>query len=217
MDPMQQAREYFEAQAFQKAIDLLNQFLSDNPENADALYLRGICHRRLGAFELSIADFTTMLIRLPDEPTILSERGVSYYHNNNLTAALKDMDRAVALEPENSYRYSSRAYIKAKVDVNGAMEDYKKAVELDPEDAIALNNLGLLEESAGKLSSAKKHFDRSNQIIGYNPDKRNAGRKKAIEPEKKETLGKVMLDVFRDKETRKDYFKFLKNILKKKR
>lgn len=218
MDSMQQAREFFEQNEFQKAIDVLDQFLKSNSENADALYLRGICYRKTGAFEKSIADFTTMLIRLPDEPTILSERGVSYYHNNNLTASLKDMDKAVALEPENSYRYSSRAYIKAKVDVNGAIEDYKKAVELDPEDAIALNNLGLLEESAGKLGAAKKHFDQSNQIIGYNPDKRNAGKKSKenAEDQKKESLGKVMLDVFRDKETRKDYFKFLKTIFKKK-
>ena len=144
MDQLQEAKALFEKQEYEATIKLLNTFLEKHTENADALYLRAISYRKIGKFELSITDLTTILIRLPDEPTLLSERGVSYYHNKQIERSLKDMDKAVEFDPNNSYRYASRAYIKAKIDVDGAIEDYKKAVELDPEDAIALNNLGLL-------------------------------------------------------------------------
>ena len=215
MSKLEEAKSLFEKQDYEPAIVLLNEFLSTQKENADALYLRGICYRRTGNYKASIDDFTTMLIRLSDEPTLLSERGVSFYHNNEITASLKDMDKAVELEPENPYRYSSRAYIKAKVDVNAAIEDYKKAVELDPEDAIALNNLGLLEENAGKMKSAQKRFEKSNEIIGYDPNKRSL-KKEIITPQKQDTLGKVMMDVFTNKTVRNEYFKFLKSFFKKK-
>jgi tetratricopeptide (TPR) repeat protein len=34
-------------------------------------------------------------------------------------------------------------------DIKGAIEDYEKTISLDPDDAIAYNNLGLLQEQLG--------------------------------------------------------------------
>ena len=49
------------------------------------------------------------------------------------------MDYALGLEPNNPYRYSSRAYIKDWIgDIKGAIADYEVAVKLDPEDSICL-------------------------------------------------------------------------------
>jgi Flp pilus assembly protein TadD len=147
---------------------------------------------------------------------LLCDRGISHFHNKNVEAALKDMDKAVELDSDNPYRYSSRAFIRAEVDVNGAMEDYEKAIELDPKDEISLNNLGLLQENAGKMKAAKKNFKKSNEIISYDPKTRQEKNNNRPQDLKlQNSLGKVMLSVFKSKETRKEYFQFIKSVFKK--
>jgi Flp pilus assembly protein TadD len=215
MTGLEQGKALFEKKEFEKAIKELDTFLTEHSDNADALYTRAISYRKISEFDKSVEDLTSILKRLPNEPTLLCDRGISHFHNKNIEAAMRDMDKAVELDPENPYRYSSRAYIRAKIDVDGAIEDYKKAVELDPKDAIALNNLGLIEENAGRIKSAQKRFKASNELIGYDPNKRN----QKVEPEEVEdqrSFGKIMLDVFSDSSTRKEYFRFLKSVFNKK-
>ncbi len=218
MNGLEKGKALFEKQDYQEAITELTNFLLEQKNNADALYTRAICFRKIEAFEKSIADLSTILIRLPDEATLFCERGISYFHNKNINAALTDMNKAVALDPKNPFRYSSRAYIRANIDVEGAIEDYKKAIELDPEDAISYNNLGLLEENLGKMSSAKNRFKTANKIIGYHPEKRaeiQKNKETEVQSSQKNTIGKIMLSVFTSKTTRKEYFAYLKSIFKK--
>lgn len=218
MNGLEKGKALFEKKDYQEAITELTNFLLEQKNNADALYTRAICFRKIEAFEKSIADLSTILIRLPDEATLFCERGISYFHNKNINAALVDMNKAVALDPKNPFRYSSRAYIRANIDVEGAIEDYKKAIELDPEDAISYNNLGLLEENLGKMSSAKNRFKTANKIIGYHPEKRaeiQKNKETEVQSSQKNTIGKIMLSVFTSKTTRKEYFAYLKSIFKK--
>jgi len=212
MANLDKGKSLFEQQQFNEAIKELSAFLSLQNNNADALYTRAICYRKIGEFEKSIDDFTAILKRLPNEPSLLSERGVSHFHNKNIKAAMKDMDKAVELDPKKPYRYSSRAYIRANIDIEGAIEDYKKAIELDPNDDIVYNNLALLEENAGRMSSAKNHFDAANKIIGYEPKKET--NKKNLTDKPDTSIGKVMWKVFTSKNTRKEYFNFLKSFFK---
>lgn len=256
MSKLEEGKKLFENQKFEEALPLFTAFLVENNNHGDALFFRGLCYRKVGKFEDSINDLSLLINRLPDEADLYSERGVSYYHLKNYTSALADMDKAVALQPKNPYRYSSRAYIKAYTDIDGAIADYEKATILDPKDEIAYNNLGLLLEKRGKIKDAQDKFKRSNDIIGYDPNKRNPAQnsvevdgvdtetiknvddriEKAKNTKKSQatelpplpkvgsfennakqshSIGKVMLDVFRDKETRKEYLSFLKGIFKK--
>lgn len=221
MTGLEKGKALFEKQEFNDAIIELTTFLKEQTNNADALYTRAMCYRKTDDFEKSIEDLTSILKRLPEEATLLCDRGISHFKNKNIEAALKDMNKAVELEPNNPFRYSSRAYIKTENDVKGAMEDYEKAIELDPKDEISLNNLGLLQENTGKMKAAKKSFEKSNKLIGYDPEKRKDAQENPAEKldeniqEKPNSLGKTMLNVFKSKETRKEYFQFLKSMFKK--
>lgn len=237
MTGLEKGKALFEKQKFDAAITELNTFLAQQPNNADALYTRAICYRKIEKYDNSVADLTTILTRLPEEATLLCDRGISHFKNKNIDAALKDMDKAVELEPNNPFRYSSRAYIKGKVDIDGAMADYEKAIELDPKDEISYNNLGLLQENAGRMKAAKKNFKKSNKIIGYDPDKKkenlDTGEKKQEEidtPENtklenrvetidtstpRNSLRKTMLSVFTSKTIRQEYYNFLKSKFKR--
>ena len=229
MTSLEKGKVLFEKQEFNAAIIELDSFLAQNPNNADALYTRAICYRKIDLFEKSINDLSAILERLPDEATLLCDRGISHFKNKNIEAAMADMNKAVELEPNNPYRYSSRAYIRTRSDVKGAIADYEKAVELDPKDEISYNNLGLLHENAGKMKAAKKNFSKGNDIIGYDPDKRqeeiNSEDKKSETTEhinnlevqeNQDSLGKTMLSVFTSKTVRQEYFQFLKAMFKKK-
>lgn len=219
MDALEQGKKYVEEENYSEAVKSLTNFLTENINHADALFFRAICHRKLGDYKSSIIDFTAVLNKLPEEATIYSERGVSYFHNKQIDLSLKDMDKAVELEPYKAYRYSSRAFIKAYRDVEGAIADYKKAIEIDPKDEISFNNLGLLEENRGRYKEAQENYEKSNKIIGYNPDKR--GLKEEIEeerpttPEEKQSFGDVFTSVFTSQAARKDFWEFVKNIFGK--
>jgi tetratricopeptide (TPR) repeat protein len=217
MDALEQGKKHFENENYQAALDCFTSFLSMHILHADALFFRAICHRKLGDYKSSIIDFTAVLKKLPEEATIYSERGVSYFHNKQIDLSLQDMDKAVALEPHKAYRYSSRAFIKAYKDVEGAIADYKKAIALDPEDEISYNNLGLLEENQGRYKEAQESYKKSNEIIGYHPEQRQQPTPPST-PETTATtpsFGSVFASVFTSQAARKDFWNFVKNIFGK--
>ena len=98
-------------------------------------------------------------------PDILHDRGVCLFHLKRFEPALDDFNRAAELQPDYSYRYSSRAFILSSMKkYDEAAADYQKAIELDPEDAVAHNNLGMLYEQMGYAKQAKEHFTISDEM-----------------------------------------------------
>jgi tetratricopeptide (TPR) repeat protein len=129
-------------------------------------YKKGVELLRDGQLKEALKLFNQLVERYPSNADYWSERGVVYFHMNEQQKALADLDQAVILQSKKSYRYASRAYVKAHFKMTReAIADYQKAIELDPEDAIAINNLGLLEEQLGYNESAKKHFQQADELV----------------------------------------------------
>ena len=137
------------------------------------------------------------------------------------------MDKAVTLQPLKSYRYSSRAYIRGHYKMtNEAIEDYKKAIELDPDDAVAQNNLGMLEEQMGYKKEADQRFKIADDLMRDRVDGRSdhgikgepleaRNIQKEIEEENaNKTLWSEMRKII-SKEGRKSFSTFLKSGFKK--
>lgn len=165
----------------------------------------------------------TRALSLSPNADIYSERAVSYFHNDQLKESLEDMNRAQELEPERSYRYASRAYIKdAMGDVEGAIRDYEKAIELDPDDAIAHNNLGLLIEKLGHHQKAKVFFDFADAMAQKEQGDATAmvDRPRNIQSDlNKErrgtSLGSEVLKVFTSADQFKEFLRFVGNGFKR--
>jgi tetratricopeptide (TPR) repeat protein len=120
--------------------------------------------------------------------------------------------------------------------LNGFKENklYEKAIELDPEDAVAYNNLGLVEEKLGRMEKAKDNFEKADSLSGYPPKKEvetaptalpNPSEKsKATRPEyhsSKSTLTfghflEVIQGVFTKTTVRKEFATFIKGLFAKK-
>lgn len=170
-------------------------------------------------FENAVYWYSRAISVSSDDAELYSERAVAYFHRKMLKESLADMDKAQELEPQKPYRYSSRAYIRdAMGDTQGAVEDYRIAIELDPEDAIAHNNLGLLEEKMGHMAQAKAMFDLAdalakNESGSDDPaDYRPKNIQREIDQEKtKKSISSEVLNVFRSKESFKEFLSFIRN------
>ena len=152
-------------------------------------------------------------------------------HLNNLDdEALAQFNLALSLEPQNPYRYASRAFYYDRIGkLEESIKDYEKTIELDPEDAIALNNKGLVEEKLGYQEKAKKSFDRSNKIMRYDPAKSSAfedaktqannaqstSSNPTTETSQFENKWDVAKSIF-TKDGFKDFLKFSKGVFRKK-
>ncbi|MFD2201285.1 tetratricopeptide repeat protein [Shivajiella indica] len=228
--------QYFKEGKFQEALEQINICIEEEKNNSEFYFFRARVKSRLGDFHTSLEDFDYLIQLEPFNPTYISDRAVVLHLLQRNEEALEEFDRALNLEPSNPYRYSSRAYFKDRIgDLKGAIEDYEKAIELDPEDAVAYNNKGLVEEKLGYIEKSKKSFKKADELVGYNPGKMgkpeidqdsNTGSKlktSFVEDSGKGAEGQSSLTfsdylgtvkkVFKDQETRKEFWEFLKSRL----
>lgn len=204
---------------FEEGVALFTKALNENPKDLSALYNRARAYSKLDQLGKALEDFKQLVLLQPTNATFIGDYAVALHLNKNDEEAKVQFDKALALEPENPYRWSSRAFFKDRIgESKSALKDYDKAIELDPEDAIALNNRGLIEEKLGYIEKSKNSFDRSNKIVGYDPEKTKksppVSRPSFPQKEDKEKLTrwKVVKSVF-TKEGFKDFGRFYKNRL----
>ena len=120
---------------------------------------------REGNISKAIELYTKALELNPNDPNIVSDRGVAYLHQENKELSLKDLDLAIELQPNYGYRYACRAFVYSHFkDYDKAITDYEKAVELDPDDAVAHNNLGMILEQKGYKDKADERFAMADKL-----------------------------------------------------
>jgi tetratricopeptide (TPR) repeat protein len=208
---------------FEEGVKYFNQALQAVPDHPQALSNRARALSRVGKLEEALADFKRLMDLHPGNAQFIGDYAVALHLNERNDEATAMFDKALTLDSQNPYRYSSRAFFKDRIgDTEGALADYDQCIALDPEDAIALNNRGLVEEKLGYKDKAKKSFDRSNELVGYEPKKKEDSPAKVetsipgdkIAPPQPTTRWEVVKSVFTKKGFR-DFMKFSMNLLKK--
>lgn len=189
--------------------------------NLNREYAKGMAKVKENDFLSAIEHFTAAIELDANNVEYYAERAVAYLNTTQYELSMFDMNICVDMEPNNSYRYSCRAFLKSRMgDADGAISDYEKAIMLDPEDAIAYNNLGLAQEQKGYHKKAQKSFEQSNELIGYKPNRLDSSEKSASEiktepnsqpQEIQPTKASVAKDVFTKKSSFKEFLSFIKN------
>src|SRR5690554_5833994 len=122
-------------------------------------------------YEKSLIAFNKALKLNPNDPNILSHRGVLYLHMNQKKKCFDDLELSLRLDKDYAYRYAALAYAKDYFgDLDTAITLYEKAVALDPKDSIAHNNLGLLMEKRGYQQKAKDNFEKADKLAEIQKD-----------------------------------------------
>lgn len=183
-------------------------------------------------FERALKAFDEALEQAPNNPDILSHRGVLYLHLNLKKKCLDDLNKAKEIEPDYSYRYASLAYaLDFFGDLDGAIEQYEIAVKLDPEDAVAHNNLGLLLEKKGYQAKAQERFEKADKLHKIEnsfyeqtkkedenkqedspkPDGGTKLQPKKLSEDEKPNGADIAKSVFSNKSTFKEFLNFVRN------
>ena len=164
-------------------------------------------------FEEALSLTSSLVANDPNNSDYIGLHGLAKFYVKDISC-LEELDKAVSLDPENPYRYSSRAYIRDIMgDTPAAIEDYLKTIELDPEDHIAFNNLGMLQEKVGRQENAKKSFDKADKLLGIDKQKPafpEENLQHTINKKKREDKWTVMKSIVGSKSGWQEFLSFVK-------
>jgi len=94
--------------------------------------------------------------------------GYAYFNQGNLTQALLDFNKAIALNPGYADAYNNRGLVYDHLNQFGdALSDYNKAIALNPNYPEAINNRGVFYAQHGNLTKALNDFTRVIELIPH--------------------------------------------------
>lgn len=149
------AKASIQLHKFADAESALRRYLKKNPESANGYYLLGyVLHRENRPAE-SLGIYTKAATFTPPTGDDLKIVALDYELLNDNAAAIRWLERAVAMEPANkeAWYYLGRAYYTASR-LPDARAAFEQVLQIEPRDARAENNLGLIFESGGKTEDA---------------------------------------------------------------
>jgi tetratricopeptide (TPR) repeat protein len=110
-------------------------------------------------------DAYTAAIRVAPYFGLYNNRGNARKALGDLTGALADYNRAIALNPQYATAYLNRALVReAQGDLKGAQADYDQAIALNPQDATAYLSRSLVRKAQGDLEGAQADYDQATML-----------------------------------------------------
>ncbi|WBU53178.1 tetratricopeptide repeat protein [Paracoccus sp. SCSIO 75233] len=153
--------------AYDKAISLID------PADEDALwfphYARGIALERSGAFDRAEADLKRAIEIQPDHPQMLNYLGYSYVdRNENMDEALRLIERAVQLSPNDGYILDSLGWVLYRLGrYEEAVGPQERAVAEMASDPLVNDHLGDIYWMVGREREAEIQWKRA---LSYGPE-----------------------------------------------
>lgn len=160
------------AAAYSKAIDLVG---APEQRHWGLFYARGVAHERAGDWGKAEPDFRKALELNPDQPQVLNYLGYSFVDKGeNLDEALKLIETAVALRPDQGYIIDSLAWAYFRLGrYQDALEPMEKASLLEPVDPIVTDHLGDVYWAVGRELEARFQWRRA---LSFEPEEKEAER-----------------------------------------
>lgn len=135
-----------------EAINDLNKYLKNNPNDASAFYRRGQLYAKTGDFSRAINDFDEALRLHPKDAEALNNRCWARAMVGDPKMALKDCNEALQLRPVYADALDSRGFVKLKIgEPSGAIIDYDTALNIKKQ-ASSLYGRGIAKKQTGDTS-----------------------------------------------------------------
>jgi hypothetical protein len=127
--------------------------LTDNPDDANALYRRGQVYASKGAYTLAIKDFDDSIRLNPKDVEAFNNRCWARTVVGDLQAALKDCNEALRLRPNFVDALDSRGLVNLKSGMaKNAIADFDAALKINPRLTSSLYGRGLAKQRNGSVS-----------------------------------------------------------------
>jgi tetratricopeptide (TPR) repeat protein len=158
---------------YQDALSDFDLVQKQYPKDPIVLQRRGETKFRLGNFTGARLDLAQALALRPKDPDLLiSSAHVNTIKNDKtaLDTALRALDRAITLRPDDPQGYSARGKLKYEyelADVDDALKDLNKSLELRPDHAQTLLERGRIYVHQGKWTAALADLD---TLLELQPD-----------------------------------------------
>ncbi len=148
-----------------KSIAELDQTIANDPENADAYYLRGLARAGQGQYQSAIEDFTRVIELQPGYAEALYNRGLVYSHLNQYQEAVYDFTTAdkLGIKDIELYRHRGQAHL-ALEKRSEAIADFTQVITGNPTDVEAHYYLGIACIELEDYSQAFANFDRAIEL-----------------------------------------------------
>ncbi len=155
---------------YAEALKYWGQLIEQSPDYRPAYLGYSSAGRKIGEYNRVLAKLYDFKNRYPDDVTITSEIAKTHYGLKDYTQALKEVDKAVALQDTDWKMYSLRGVISDKLNYySEAKASYDKALELSPNNSVVLNNLAVSMMMNGKYADAELYAVKA--IDNKNSDK----------------------------------------------
>lgn len=137
-------------------------------------YKKGLFHYyREGNYLEAIRFFDQAIEIDPSLAVAWLDRGTCLRELGNDEDALKSIDKAVGLEPENEEFLFTRAELLKKIGIlrgqknaiAAAVRTYNKILEINPNNPDALNGLGVCMKEQGKNELSRQYFERALDLV----------------------------------------------------
>ncbi len=134
-------RLYKEGQ-YSQALESLNSYLSDTPNDSDALFLKGLVYNEQNRTEDAIKVFTALIEDHPELPEPYNNLAVLYANKGEYEKAKLALEMALKTHPSYATAYENLGDIYAKM----ASEAYGRALQLDNHSAATQTRLTMIKE-----------------------------------------------------------------------
>ncbi len=157
---------FLQCRIWQNGLRLWQWTIDHEPHNTTARKKRALApYNPTAASQLQA--LPASFIKEPTDAAGLNERGVFFLKNNNLTIALWDFNKAIALDPQNDTAYGNRGGLyQLKKEYRKALKDFDYAIKLNPKEGLHRLNKGITLTKLKRLDEAMTLF---NQALTLNP------------------------------------------------
>ncbi len=144
---------------FHEALDVLNEILKKDPDNAVALREKGFSISNLGMYEEAIRWYRLSLSKCSRDSSTWTFMGYALSKMRRNRDAIQSYEQAITLDSNNSIAWRGKGYNLEKLnDENGALQCYLNSLDIDPNDPITWNLLGWVKKD---YYEKLKAFDKS--------------------------------------------------------